>query len=265
MSHTDDQNAALALQRLLGIMRRLRDPQGGCPWDIAQTFQSIAPFTLEEAYEVVDAIERGHPEELRDELGDLLFQVVFHARMAEESGWFDFAQVAAAIGTKLERRHPHVFGDAVVGDVEAQTLAWEAHKHAERAGQGRHRLMDGVPRALPALTRAAKLQRRAARIGLDWPDADGVLAKIQEELAELQAARAGRAPEALAAELGDLLFSCVNLARHLAVDPEAALRGANARFEARADYVDAALSDTDRPADHAVLDRLWEAAKRAGL
>lgn len=265
MPDTSDQNAARELRRLLEIMRRLRDPDGGCPWDIMQSFQTIAPFTLEEAYEVVDAIERGHPEELRDELGDLLFQVVFHARMAEESGWFDFAQVAAAIGTKLERRHPHVFGNAKVADVEAQSLAWEAHKLAERTQQGRHGLMDGVPRTLPALTRAAKLQRRAARIGLDWPDSDGVLVKIREELAELEAARAAGAPQAVAAELGDLLFSCVNLARHLEVDPEAALRGANMRFEARASYVEAALATADVPADYAVLDGLWEAAKRAGL
>lgn len=264
MSDTD-QNAAHALQRLLEIMRRLRSPDGGCPWDLAQDFRSIAPFTLEEAYEVVDAVEGGRPDELRDELGDLLFQVVFHARLGEERGWFDFAEVAAAIGDKLERRHPHVFGDAEVADVAAQTLAWEAHKRAERADQGRHGLMDGVPRALPALVRAAKLQRRAAKIGLDWPDCDGPMAKIEEELAELRAARDTGTPEARAAEIGDLLFSCVNLARHLGVDAEAALRGANHRFAARASQVAAPIGGNDPPADSAVLDRLWEAAKRSGL
>ncbi|MFA7386022.1 MAG: nucleoside triphosphate pyrophosphohydrolase [Thiohalobacteraceae bacterium] len=264
MSDTD-QNAAHALERLLKIMRRLRNPDGGCPWDLAQDFRSIAPFTLEEAYEVADAIERGRPDELRDELGDLLFQVVFHARMGEERGWFDFAAVATAIGDKLERRHPHVFGDAEVADVEAQSLAWEAHKHAERVEQGRSGLMDGVPLALPALVRAAKLQRRAAKIGLDWPDAEGPMAKIGEELAELRAARDTGTPEAQAAEVGDLLFSCVNLARHLGVDAEAALRGANSRFAARANRVAASIEETAQPADSAALDKLWEAAKRNGL
>lgn len=267
MSTIDTPDAAQALSRLLDIMRCLRDPDGGCPWDIAQDFRSIAPYTLEEAYEVVDAIERGRPDELCDELGDLLFQVVFHARMAEERGWFGFAQVAAAIAHKLERRHPHVFGDVEIADAEAQTQAWEAHKRAERAGQGRHGILDGVPVALPALTRAAKLQKRAARIGLDWPDTQGIAAKLREEMDEVEAARAAETPEALAAEVGDLLFTCVNLARHLRVDPETALRGANARFEARVAYVEAALpaGAAAARADAAELDRLWEAAKRAGL
>lgn len=268
MPGTEDSTAAL--RRLLDIMRRLRDPDGGCPWDCAQDFRSIAPFTLEEAYEVIDAIERERPDELCDELGDLLFQVVFHARMAEERGWFGFAEVAAAIGNKLERRHPHVFGDVEIADAEAQTLAWEAHKRAERAQQGRHGVLDGVPLALPALTRAAKLQRRAARIGLDWPDQHGVLSKLHEELAEVQAAHTSGDPAALNAEIGDLLFTCVNLARHLEVDPEGALRAANARFEARVGYVEAALEAmATAPAavtpDAETLDRLWIAAKQTGL
>ncbi|MFP5505113.1 MAG: nucleoside triphosphate pyrophosphohydrolase [Gammaproteobacteria bacterium] len=268
MQTFDHPDAAQALSRLLEIMRRLRDPDGGCPWDIQQDFRSIAAYTLEEAYEVVDAIERERPDELCDELGDLLFQVVFHARMAEERGWFGFAQVAAAIASKLERRHPHVFGDVEIADAEAQTLAWEAHKRAERERQGRHGVLDGVPRALPALTRAAKLQKRAARIGLDWPDAQGVVAKLHEEMDEIDAARNAEDPEALAAEIGDLLFTCVNLARHLDVDPETALRGANLRFEDRVGHVEAALRRSGRsgaePVDAAELDRLWEAAKRAG-
>jgi len=260
MPSVDD--SAAALQRLLDIMCRLRDPEGGCPWDCAQDFRSIAPYTLEEAYEVVDAIEREHPDELCDELGDLLFQVVFHARMAEERGWFGFAEVATAIGNKLERRHPHVFGDVEIADAEAQTLAWETHKRGERAQRGHTGVLAGVPLALPALTRAAKLQKRAARIGLDWPEAEGVFAKLQEEIGELDAARATGTPEAVSAEVGDLLFTCVNLARHLGVDPEGALRAANARFEARVAHVEAALPAELQSAE--ALDRLWESAKQAG-
>lgn len=264
MLESNDTRATVALQRLLQIMRRLRDPESGCPWDVAQDFRSIAPFTLEEAYEVVDAIEHGNPAQVCDELGDLLFQVIFHARMAEESGWFDFAQVATAISDKLERRHPHVFGTVNIADADAQTLAWEAHKQTEeRTRQGYQGVLAGVPLALPALPRAAKLQRRAARIGLDWPDADAVVTKVHEELAEVEAARAAGSNEAVAAELGDLLFSCVNLARHLKVDPESALREATARFEARVGYVEAAQGD--KKLDSAELDRLWKAAKRAGL
>ncbi len=260
-----DNNAAAALRRLLNIMRRLRDPQSGCPWDRAQDFGTIAPYTLEEAYEVLDAIEREHYDDLCDELGDLLFQVVFHARMAEERDLFAFVDVANSISDKLERRHPHVFGDVEIADAETQTLAWEAHKQAERHQSGRSGILAGVPRALPALTRAIKLQRRAARVGLDWTDCDGVMAKLQEELAELQAARAGNDAGALRAEVGDLLFTCVNLARHLDIDAESALRDANAKFERRVDYIeskaDLAVENLDAPA----LDRLWDAAKRAGL
>lgn len=231
-----------AIETLLALMARLRDPQRGCPWDLEQTFETIAPYTIEEAYEVADAIERGEHERLRDELGDLLFQVVFHTRMAEERGWFDFADVAESIHNKLVRRHPHVFAGAAI---EAQHLPreWEAQKARERAqaagDAGDRGTLAGVPKALPALVRAAKLGRRAARVGFDWPDTSGVRAKIDEELAELDAAleagsaAAGRAGNDAAAELGDLLFAVVNLSRHLALDAEGALRGANAKFERR--------------------------------
>lgn len=220
-----------ALGELLTLMARLRDPERGCPWDREQTFATIAPFTIEEAYEVADAIERDDPQQLRDELGDLLFQVVFHARMAEERGWFDFGDVAGAIHAKLVRRHPHVFAGAPLA---AQDLPreWEAQKARERAQQesGDQGALAGVPAALPALMRAAKLGRRAARVGFDWPDAAGVRAKITEELGELDAAAGS---DATAEELGDLLFAVVNLSRHLEVDAESALRRANAKFERR--------------------------------
>jgi nucleoside triphosphate diphosphatase len=230
-----------ALGALLELMAQLRDPGGGCPWDREQTFATIAPYTIEEAYEVADAIARGDPGQLRAELGDLLFQVVFHARMAEERGWFDFAAVAESIQAKLVRRHPHVFAGAAT---EAQHLPreWEAQKARERqeaaAGNrsGDRGALAGVPHALPALMRAAKLGRRAARVGFDWPDAAGVRAKVAEELHELDAALAagaGSGAAALAEELGDLLFAIVNLSRHFEVDAEAALRGANAKFERR--------------------------------
>ncbi|HUL47651.1 MAG TPA: nucleoside triphosphate pyrophosphohydrolase [Steroidobacteraceae bacterium] len=232
-----------ALEALLTLMARLRDPQRGCPWDLKQTFETIAPYTIEEAYEVADAIERGEHQRLRDELGDLLFQVVFHARMAEERGWFDFAEVAESIHGKLVRRHPHVFAGA---SIEPQHLPreWEAQKAREReqaaGADGERGTLAGVPRALPALVRAAKLGRRAARVGFDWPDAAGVRAKVDEELGELDAALAaggepagGGAGGDVAAELGDLLFAVVNLSRHLELDAEAALRNANAKFERR--------------------------------
>lgn len=265
MNEPEHPAAAPAITRLLTIMRRLRDPHGGCPWDQAQDFRSIAPYTLEEAYEVVDAIEHGSPEELRDELGDLLFQVVFHARLAEERGWFDFGDVAAAIGDKLERRHPHVFGDVEISDAEARTAAWETHKRGERAARGRHGVLDGIPLALPALSRAAKLQRRAARIGLDWGNADGVIAKLHEEITELQAAQAAGSEESVRAEMGDLLFTCVNLARHLDVDAERALREANGRFEQRVRYVESNGGPDAARLDAGALDALWRRAKQAGL
>jgi nucleoside triphosphate diphosphatase len=234
-------DAERALGALLALMARLRDPQRGCPWDREQTFSSIAPYTIEEAYEVADAIERGEHEQLRDELGDLLFQVVFHARMAEECGWFDFAAVATAIHDKLVRRHPHVFAGASPTPQELVRV-WEEQKAQERAEWARGRpaaqatVLAGVPRALPALVRAAKLGRRAARVGFDWPDAREVRAKVLEELHEMDAALAAAnaaGEAAVADELGDLLFSIVNWSRHLKLDAEAALRAANAKFERR--------------------------------
>ncbi len=256
----------MAIERLLGIMARLRDPETGCPWDRAQDFRSIAPHTLEEAFEVVDAIEREDLGELRGELGDLLFQVVFHARIAEEQGVFCFDDVAAAVADKLERRHPHVFGSGSIADAEAQTRAWEQLKAAERSARGLGGTLDGIPLALPALTRARKLGRRAAATGFDWPDASGPHAKIIEELAELDQARAaGGDRSRLEAELGDLLFSVVNLARHLELDPETALRGANARFARRFARVEQGLATRNLTAGSAgpeLLDALWAEAKQ---
>ncbi len=258
----------MSIERLREIMARLRDPQRGCPWDLEQDFASIAPHTLEEAYEVADAIERGDLGALRDELGDLLFQVVFHARLAEERGAFGFDDVAAAICDKLERRHPHVFGDAVVTDAGEQTRLWEQLKARERAagGQGSG-VLDGIPAALPALTRSRKIGRRAAEVGFDWPDAAGPRAKIDEELAELDQARAdGAADRRLEAELGDLLFSVANLARHLGLDPERALSRANERFSRRFRVIErelASMGVEPAAAGPELLDRLWRAAKDA--
>jgi len=253
-----------AVEELLALMARLRDPEHGCPWDREQDFSTIAPYTLEEAYEVADAIAREEPQALRDELGDLLFQVVFHAQMAHERGWFDFQAVAAGIVEKMIRRHPHVFGEHTVADAGAQTEAWEAIKARER---GEAATLDGIPLALPALTRAAKLQRRAARVGFDWPTLAPVLGKLREELDELDAAMNAREAQArLAEELGDLLFSAVNLARHLEIDPEAALRAANAKFERRFRGVEARLAASGRrpaDADLAELDALWKQVKRS--
>ncbi len=252
------------MDEVLQIMSRLRDPLGGCPWDRAQSYATIVPHTLEEAYEVADAIARDDPEALRDELGDLLFQVIFYCQLASEEGAFDFRGVAAGLAEKLVRRHPHVFGDVHYADAEVQTAAWEAIKAQERGGESTSAL-DGVPRGLPALTRALKLQRRAARVGFDWGDADPVLAKVREELDELQVEmRQGEARERLAAELGDLLFACVNLARHLAVDPEGALRAGNEKFERRFRQIETWLAEADRlpsQASLAEMDALWERAK----
>jgi MazG family protein len=237
------------LARLIAIMARLRDPERGCPWDVEQSFASIAPYTIEEAYEVADAIQHGDMAALKDELGDLLLQVVFHARMAEEAGAFDIEDVARAISEKMIKRHPHVFADAVVDDAAAQTRAWEAQKAAERAAKGAVEgrgvgALDGVAVGLPALTRALKLQRRAARVGFDWPASDAVAeieAKLAEELAEIKAEVAEGNAEALIDECGDLLFVCVNLLRHLEVDPETALRSTNEKFERRFRAVEARL------------------------
>lgn len=266
-----------AIEALITLMARLRDPQRGCPWDLEQTFASIAPFTLEEAYEVADAIERGEHERLRDELGDLLFQVVFHSRMAEERGWFDFADVAESIHNKLVRRHPHLFAGATI---EAQHLPreWEAQKAREReqaAGElGDRGVLAGVPKALPALMRAAKLGRRAARVGFDWPDAAGARSKVGEELGELDAALSGpgaapapAAAGAVADELGDLLFAVVNLSRHLNLDAETALRGANSKFERRFRRMEQLAGERGLALERlsaAQWDQLWEEVKLNG-
>jgi MazG family protein len=245
-------------------MARLRDPARGCPWDLQQDFRSIAPHTLEEAYEVADAIERGDLGTLRDELGDLLFQVAFHAQLASEQGAFRFDDVVDAICDKLTRRHPHVFGDAVISGAAEQTDAWERMKRDERVARGAEGALAEVPIALPALTRASKLGDRAARAGFDWPDSAGPRAKVSEELAELDGALASPDPALKEAELGDLLFSVVNLARHLGLDPEAALRKANERFAQRYRHVEqelARLGQTASGASPDLLDRLWAAAK----
>jgi ATP diphosphatase len=229
--------AERALTALLALMARLRDPENGCPWDREQSFATIAPYTIEEAYEVADAAERADPEHLREELGDLLFQVVFHARMAEERGWFDFAAVADGIREKLVRRHPHLFAGATVAPADLVRV-WEQQKAQERAAAAVHEpgagaVLSGVPRALPALSRAAKLGRRAARVGFDWPEARAVRAKVLEELHEVDEAHSGGSAAALLEEIGDLLFAVTNWSRHLQVDPEAALRAANSKFERR--------------------------------
>ncbi len=235
MGHAE---AGEALAALLTLMERLREPERGCPWDREQTFGSIAPYTIEEAYEVRDAIERGRPQDLREELGDLLFQVVFHARMAEERGWFDFGAVARSIHEKLLRRHPHVFGGSEPLSAAQQSLRWDEHKAQERAQRAREAggeasALADVPLALPALMRAAKLSRRAARVGFDWEHAAQVRAKVLEELAEVDAALGGSDLDGVAEELGDLLFAVANWSRHLSVDPEEALRTANTKFERR--------------------------------
>jgi MazG family protein len=254
-----------AVQRLLDIMAALRDPKTGCPWDLEQTFRSIAPYTLEEAYEVADAIERRDLAGLRDELGDLLFQVVFHARMAEEAGAFDFGDVVQAICDKMERRHPHVFGEEIVASASEQSVAWERHKARERAdaGAAQDSALDGVPAGLPGLMRAQKLGRKAARVGFDWPEWSGVVDKVNEELSELQAV-AGSDRAAAEEELGDLLFTVASLARHLDLDADAALRRANLKFEHRFRSMEAALhaaGSEPGAASLAELEALWNQAK----
>jgi len=253
-----------AIEGLLDVMRRLRAPEGGCPWDIEQTFETIAPYTVEEAYEVADAIQRRDMRDLKEELGDLLFQVVFHARMAEEMGLFTFEDVAAGIRDKLIRRHPHVFGEASHRTSAEQTVAWEVVKAQERKAKDKGGLLDDVPVGLPALTRAAKLTKRAARVGFDWPSMQEVLDKLDEETAELKAEiAAGDMPKARA-ELGDLLFVMANLARKMDVEPEDALRLTNAKFVRRFEAIEAALAARGRTtadSDLAEMDALWNAAK----
>ncbi len=254
------------IERLLDIMQRLRDPESGCPWDRQQNYRSLVPYTLEEAYEVADAIEQGDLAHLPDELGDLLFQVVFYAQIGREEGRFDFDTVAEHICDKLVRRHPHVFAGETVDSAEQQTEAWEAHKHRERQAKGGARtpgILDGVSLALPALSRAAKLQRRAARVGFDWPDTRGVIAKLREELAEVEAEIETGHPARQQEEIGDLLFACVNLARHLAVDPETALRQASGKFERRFRQVERQI-DQQGGFEAASLDDMeaaWQQAK----
>jgi nucleoside triphosphate diphosphatase len=257
------------MQRLLGIMARLRDPEGGCPWDRQQTFKTIAPYTVEEAYEVADAIERGDLAELESELGDLLLQVVYHARMAEEQGVFSFDDVAQGIADKLVARHPHVFGGNEIRDAEQQSQDWESRKAGERAERSVHGTLDGVAIGLPGLTRAEKLQKRAARVGFDWPELPPVFAKLREELAELEHEVGSGAPRArVEDELGDVLFAVANLARKLGVDPEQALRGTNRKFERRFRHVEARLRERGLKPEEAgleTMDAYWDEAKRAGL
>ncbi|WP_129648365.1 nucleoside triphosphate pyrophosphohydrolase [Peristeroidobacter agariperforans] len=268
------------IQRLLDIMARLRDPQHGCPWDLQQSFKTIAPYTVEEAYEVADAIERDDLSSLRDELGDLLFQVVFHAQMAKEQGAFDFDAVCNAICDKMERRHPHVFGDALVADAEAQTVAWEEQKRRERAQKRageQASVLDDVPIGLPALTRANKLGKRAAQVGFEWSDVHGAIEKLDEEIAEFKAevrsnaclqtdttTEGQRQHERLAAELGDVLFCVVNVCRYLKIDPELALKRTNASFERRFRYVERGLARQGKTPQEATLeemDKLWDEGK----
>ncbi|MDO1529125.1 nucleoside triphosphate pyrophosphohydrolase [Fulvimonas sp. R45] len=261
-------DARRGIDELLAIMARLRDPDRGCPWDVKQDFASIAPYTLEEAYEVVDAIDRGDFDDLRDELGDLLLQVVFHAQMAQERGLFGFDEVARAIGAKMVRRHPHVFGDAQYEDLDAQARAWDAIKAAERAAKGDAHdasALAGVSRGLPEWKRAQKLQQRAAAVGFDWPDHRPVLDKLAEELDEVRAEfDAGADPARLEDEIGDVLFVAANLARHAGVDFSRALRHANAKFERRFRRMEALAAAGGAPLaghDLAAQEALWRRAK----
>jgi len=265
------------ISRLLEIMAALRTPGTGCPWDLEQDFASIAPYTIEEAYEVADAISRGDLDDLCDELGDLLLQVVFHARMAQEQGAFDFGDVVTAVTAKMIRRHPHVFGDAHGRDVAAVNAAWDAIKAEEKAAKAARRrqrglppepeagrVLDNVPAGAPALTRAVKLQAKAAKVGFDWPQTQLVLDKIREEIDEVEVEIAAGDREAAAGEVGDLLFAMANLARHLGVDPEAALRGTNRKFVDRFGYIEDRLAVEGRTPAEASLDEmeaLWQAAK----
>ena len=269
---TIDSLPAEPLARLLAVMAWLRDRRHGCPWDIEQTFRTIAPYTIEEAYEVADAIARDDLPALKEELGDLLLQVVYHAQMAHEAGAFDFTAVAAAIADKMVDRHPHVFGDATAATAEAQTVSWEARKAAERAAKKKGDdarpagALDGIALALPALLRAEKIQKRAARVGFDWKETGPVIDKIEEELGELRAelARSNIAADRLTDELGDVLFAVANLARHLKVDPEAALRATNDKFERRFRHIERRLAEAGRTPSDATLEEmeaLWQEAK----
>ncbi len=273
MPTRDDLNQAdpsQALQRLLRMMAKLRDPNGGCPWDLRQDFATIAPYTIEEAYEVADAIERGDLGDLKDELGDLLFQVVFHARMAEERGDFTFIDVVTAIADKMEARHPHVFAGGTLEDERAVNQWWEERKASERAAKAAASghppsTLDGIAIGLPALTRALKLQKRAARVGFDWSDAPPILDKLDEELRELRVELASGDTDRIEDEFGDVLFVVVNLARHLKLDPETALRRTNGKFEQRFRFIEEQLAADGRALETASLDEmeaLWQRAKK---
>lgn len=253
-------------KKLLEIMTKLRNPNGGCPWDLEQNFKTIAPYTIEEAYEVADAIERGDMQNLKEELGDLLLQVVFHSQMAHEAGLFDFEEVAKVIGEKMERRHPHVFGELDIKTAEAQTENWENIKAEERKKKTGYSVLADVPAALPALMRAEKLQKRAARVGFDWPETQGVSRKILEELNEAEEAIASGDKAHMQEEIGDLLFAVTNLARFHSIDPEEALRKTNAKFVKRFEFIEAALKTQNKKWEETNLDEmeaLWQKAKIA--
>ncbi len=262
---------AYSLDDLLLLMSRLRDKDGGCPWDLAQDFQSITSSTLEEAYELVDAIFGNDQQQIKEELGDVLFQVVFYAQLAKENHWFDFAAVVDVITAKLISRHPHVFpnGDLTARfdsaiDVEGVKQQWETIKQSERKTKEKYKVLDDIPLALPALSRAQKIQKRVSQVGFDSNDASSALFKIREEIAELEEAIAGENADGIEEELGDLLFSCVNVARHLKIDAESALAASNRKFEARFAYIEAALAEQGKTPDEATLDEMdamWEAAK----
>jgi MazG family protein len=267
--HNPDLDDLRDIRSLLAVVARLRDPEHGCPWDLEQTFRTILPFTLEEAYEVAEAIENDDMVELCEELGDLLFQVAIYARMAEEQDSFDFGDVVSSISGKMIRRHPHVFGNAEVASEEEVRENWEAMKAAEREAKGkrlRTSVLEGVAQALPALVRAEKLQKRAARVGFDWDEIQGVVDKVREELAECEETLAAHAdPLDRVHEVGDLLFSCVNLARHMGVDAEQALRAANHRFERRFQRVEVILGAAGKspaPEHRDEMERLWETVKK---
>ena len=250
-----------SFETLKAVMAALRAPGTGCPWDLQQDFSTIAPYTIEEAYEVADAIEKNDMVALKDELGDLLFQPIYHAHMASETGAFDFEDVIEAVVTKMIRRHPHVFGDEAARKAGVEKGFWEANKAKERAGEAKQSILASVPKALPGLTRALKLQAKAAKVGFDWPSVDNVYDKITEEIAELRAA-----PDAAKAEeFGDVLFALANVARHLGIDPEAALRGTNAKFERRFAFIETELAKQGRePKDSNLneMDALWDEAKK---
>ncbi len=267
-----DHSTLNELERLIRIMRQLRDPQDGCPWDVKQTLESIAPYTIEEAYEVADAIARGDNDDIRDELGDLLLQVVFHARMAEEAGSFALADVAKSISDKMVARHPHVFGSEDTVTIDQQKQRWEDIKAAERARRGQTGTLDDVAAGLPPMLRALKLQKRAARVGFDWPEIDQVINKLHEETAELKAELSGNPADSnrdqarIADEVGDILFVAVNLARKAGIDPETALMGCNSKFEHRFRYIEQKAEKYNKNIEEIPLDemeRLWQAAKSA--